>query len=130
MSSLGVSEEGVMVMPVREAIECKGKQIELEEGGYLARFEDWNEGVARALAAREGIGELSVEKVEMLKFIRQYYQKYNFFPILNSVCKNVHQPKHCMHEKFLNPLVAWKLAGLPRPEEPVTSLLEAGQSPG
>ena len=125
-----MSEKGVMVMPVRESLEFKGKQIELEEGGYLARYEDWNEGVAHALAAREGIEELTVERIEILKFIRQYYQQYNFFPILNSVCKNVHQPKHCLHEKFLNPLVAWKLAGLPKPEEPVISLLEAGQSPG
>jgi hypothetical protein len=33
-------------------------------------------------------------------------------------------------EKFFNPLIAWKIAGLPHPEDPVISLLEAGQSPG
>jgi hypothetical protein len=30
--------------------------------------------------------------------------------------------------KVLNPLIAWKMAGLPHPEEPIVSLLEAGQS--
>jgi hypothetical protein len=35
-----------------------------------------------------------------------------------------------VHEEFYNPLLAWKLAGLPKPEEPIISLLEAGQSPG
>jgi hypothetical protein len=32
--------------------------------------------------------------------------------------------------RFFAPLLAWKLAGLPTPEEPVISLLSAGQSPG
>ena len=44
--------------------------------------------------------------------------------------KKVHEPTGCVAEKFYNPLIAWKIAGLPHPEEPVISLLEAGQSPG
>jgi sulfur relay (sulfurtransferase) DsrC/TusE family protein len=66
----------------------------------------------------------------MLKFIRWYYRTFEFFPSINAICKNVHEPKDCVHEKFINPLIAWKVAGLPHPEEPITSLLEAGQSPG
>jgi hypothetical protein len=49
---------------------------------------------------------------------------------VNQICKRVHEAKDCVKEKFINPLIAWKIAGLPHPEEPIVSLLEAGQSPG
>lgn len=111
-------------------LEKAAKKVLLDEEGYLVHFEDWDEDVARALAAREGITELTSEKLKMLKFIRDYYKAYDFFPIVRSICKNVSERKDCVQEKFINPLIAWKIAGLPHPEEPVISLLEAGQSPG
>lgn len=114
-------------MLVVENTEKKGA---VDEEGYLVRFEDWDENVARMLAAREGIQELSPDSLNMLKFIRDYYKTYNFFPIVRSICRNLREPKNCVQEKFINPLIAWKIAGLPHPDEPLISLLEAGQSPG
>jgi TusE/DsrC/DsvC family sulfur relay protein len=114
-------------MPV---LEYKKKKIEVDEDGCLVHFEDWDENVARALAAKAGIEELTADRLNMLKYIRDYYMTYDFFPIVGSICKNVHEPKDCVHEKFISPLIAWKIAGLPHPEEPIVSLLEAGQSPG
>ena len=117
-------------MAVLDYVELKGKKIALDEEGYLVNFVDWNEAVAQTLARREGLGELTDDKLAALRFIREYYAKYHFFPILNAVCKNLHRPKECVQEDFLNALAAWKLAGLPQPGEPIVSLLEAGQSPG
>ncbi len=114
-------------MPV---IEYEEKKINVDDEGYLVNFDDWNEDVAKVLAMREGLAELTEDRIAALKFIREYYKTYNFFPILNAVCKNIHLPKDCVNEKFMNPLIAWKIAGLPKPEEPIISLLEAGQSPG
>ncbi len=114
-------------MPV---LEREGKKIEVDEDGCLVHFEDWDENTAQALAAREGIEELTPDRLNMLKFIRDYYKTYDFFPIVNVICKRVHEPNGCVQEKFVNPLIAWKIAGLPHPEEPIVSLLEAGQSPG
>lgn len=117
-------------MTVMDHVEYKTKRVPLDDAGYLVNFDDWDEGIAGVLAERAGVGSLTPEKLDALKFIREHYRKYNFFPILGAVCKNIHLPKDCMNEVFLNPLLAWKIAGLPRPEEPVISLLEAGQSPG
>ncbi len=117
-------------MPVLELSEYKEKKVDVDDEGYLKNFDDWNEMIAGALADREGIGKLTPDRIEALKFIRQYYKEYNFFPILNAVCKHIHRRNDCVQEEFLNPLIAWKIAGLPRPEEPIISLLEAGQSPG
>ena len=99
-------------------IEYSGLKIEVDNEGYLVRFEDWNEKVACALAEREGILNqcpLTEERMNILKFMREYYKKFDSFPIVPAVCKNVHQPKNCLSEQFLDPLQAWKVAGLPKP---------------
>ena len=110
-------------------IEYAGGKVNIDDGGYLVNIDDWNEQVACALAEREGVDELTKERIDILKFIREYYKKYNFFPILNAVCKNVHQPKNCINEKFMDPLTAWKLAGLPQPGEDIINIVKYGQTP-
>jgi len=97
-------------------IEYEGKKIEVDDEGYLVNFDDWNEKVACALADREGVSKtcpLTEDKIEILKFMREYYKKFNAFAIPRAVCKNVHQPKDCTYEEFLDPIRAWKIAGLP-----------------
>ncbi len=108
----------------------EGKEVEMDEDGCLVHFEDWDEDVARLLAAREGVTELMPDMINMLKFIRFYYKTYDFFPIVNAICRHINEPNGCVEEKFMNPLLSWKIAGLPHPEEPMVSLLKAGQSPG
>jgi len=99
-----------------QTLESKGMKIELDDEGYLSNPEDWNEGVACALAEQEGVDELTKERMDIIKFMREYYRIHNAFPILRAVCKNVHQPKDCFSEKFIDPLKAWKIAGLPKPD--------------
>lgn len=110
-------------------IEYGGLKISVDDEGFLLNYNDWNEKVACALAEREGIEELTQDKIEILKFIRGYYEKYNYFPILNAICLNVHQPRNCMARQFVSPLQAWKLAGLPKPDNEIRNILE-GQTPG
>jgi TusE/DsrC/DsvC family sulfur relay protein len=111
-------------------LDHKKRRLLVDDDGYLVNVDDWDEDVARELATREGAGTLTSESLAMLKFIRDHYKTYNFFPIVNAICRKLHEPKDCVSEKFFNPLIAWKIAGLPHPEEPIISLLEAGQSPG
>lgn len=104
-------------------LEYGGSKIELDEEGYLVQWEDWNEKVACALAEQEGIDELTDDRMDVIKFMREYYRKYQFFPILGSVCKNVHQEKDCLVHDFVDPLKAWKIAGLPKPSPQVIGYL-------
>ena len=97
-------------------IEYEGLKIELDDDGFLVNYNSWNEKVACALAGREGISKkcpLSEEQIDILKFIRTYYEKYQAMPIVRAVCRNVHQPKNCEYVQFHDPVVASKLAGLP-----------------
>ncbi|MDA8078232.1 MAG: TusE/DsrC/DsvC family sulfur relay protein [Nitrospiraceae bacterium] len=102
--------------------EHKGMKFTLDDDGYLVNMDDWNETIASALAEREGIGELTADKMAILKFMRDYYREYNFFPILRFVCKNVGQPRNCVTEKFIEPVLAWKIAGLPNPGDEVNAM--------
>ncbi len=122
--------EQEVAVKVLDYLEIGTKKVRIDEEGYLVRFDDWDEEIAEVLAERAGIAGLTKDQRDALRFIREHYRKYSFFPILNAVCKNIHHPKGCVQEEFINPLLAWKLAGLPHPEEPVVSLLKAGQSPG
>lgn len=96
-------------------ISLKNKKVTLDQGGFLADPKEWDENVARTLAKREGVMDLSKEKMEIIRFMRNYYEKHNAFPILNYVCKNIHQPRECVSDEFSNPMTAWKIAGLPEP---------------
>src|SRR5512139_3723616 len=103
-------------------IVVSGAEVKLDNAGYLMDFEEWNEDVARALALREGVRELSKDRIDILLFMRSYYREHKFFPIIRAVCKNVHQPKECVTEHFMDPVRAWKIAGLPNPGEEVDLL--------
>jgi TusE/DsrC/DsvC family sulfur relay protein len=94
----------------------KGISIQIDEDGFLVDTEKWTEETARILAGREGIDDLTEEQLAIVIFLRDYYRKFEAFPILNYVCKNLKQPRNCMNEEFINPMKAWKIAGLPKPE--------------
>lgn len=99
------------------AFEYDGKRIELDEEGYLQKFEDWDEKTACALAEREGVSRecpLKEEQVEILKFIRKYYSKFSSVPVVRAVCSNVHQSRKCEYIQFTDPVTTCKIAGVPK----------------
>lgn len=106
----------------------KNTDVAFDSEGFLLHKEAWNEDVARRIAANEGLDDLSEEQMEIISFMRRYYTKYKVFPILNNVCKVVHQPKHCVNEQFINPELAWKIAGLPKQEGFHFITLDGGKS--
>lgn len=100
-------------------IECSGKKVTVDDEGYLVNMDDWDDKVACALAEREGIDELTKDRMDIIKFMRSYYTEHHSFPVLRGVCRRVNQSKDCYSEAFLDPLKAWKIAGLPKPDEHV-----------
>ncbi len=54
------------------ALEVNGKTIELDENGNLVNAADWDEDVARALAANEDI-ELTQEHWDVINYLREEY---------------------------------------------------------
>lgn len=92
------------------------KKIVVDEEGFLDDSEKWDEDVARILAEHEGLGPLDDEKFKILRSLREHYEKFQSFPILGKICRTVgNRTKDCVNREFVNPMAAWKIAGLPKP---------------
>ena len=90
------------------------KAVTINKDGFLADMNDWNEDIALVLASREGMEKLASEQLDILRFMRGYYEKYHAFPNLKFVCKSIGQSRECVNDEFINPEHAWKIAGLPK----------------
>lgn len=93
------------------------RQVAVDNNGFLEDSSLWDEDVAQLLAEQEGISHLDREKMEIVKFLREYFDKHHSFPILGNVCRKIGiQSKDCIARNFVDPMKAWKIAGLPKPE--------------
>jgi tRNA 2-thiouridine synthesizing protein E len=61
------------------SVQIPGRELELNQRGYLADFDAWDEDVAVAIAAEEGI-TLSECHWEVIRFLRDYYRTYETSP--------------------------------------------------
>jgi tRNA 2-thiouridine synthesizing protein E len=53
--------------------EVNGNTIEANANGYLVNIDDWNEDVAKAIAAQEGISELTARHWDLVNYLRDEY---------------------------------------------------------
>lgn len=69
-------------------IEVDGKQIEVDEEGYLVDLGDWSENVASFLAGQDEL-ELTDAHWEIIAFLREYYEEYQIAPAVRVLTKAV-----------------------------------------
>lgn len=69
-------------------IEFQGKQIEVDEDGYLVNLSDWSKELAEYMASKDGIA-LTDAHWEIINFLRDYYQKYQIAPMIKILVKEV-----------------------------------------
>ena len=98
-------------------IEADGKQLEVDEDGFIQDTEKWSDDVARAFAKLEGIGELTEEHWKVIRFLRSYYLQFNTAPMIRKLCKETGFQLKYIYQLFpTGPAKgACKLAGLPKP---------------
>ena len=89
--------------------------VELDKEGFLNHMEDWNEEVAELLAENEGVHPMNQTKREIVNYMRQHFLKHHNFPIMRAVCKRINANSDCVADEFVDPMKAWKVAGLPKP---------------
>jgi TusE/DsrC/DsvC family sulfur relay protein len=100
-------------------IEFKGKKYELNEEGFLAHPEEWNEDIAALLAKQEeGIEELTEAHWAVINYIRQYYLENKLAPMVRKICKTTGIQLKAIYDLFPSGPAqgACKLAGLPKPD--------------
>ena len=70
------------------AIEVNGKSIETDDNGNLTDPSSWDEDVAKALAAEDGI-ELTQEHMDVINYLRSEYFDNNEQPMERAINKGM-----------------------------------------
>ena len=97
--------------------ELGGKQVEIDEDGFIQDPESWNEEVAADLAKTEGVDELTDNHWKVVNYLRDYYKQFNMAPMIRKLCKQSGFKLKQIYEMFPSGPAkgACKVAGLPKP---------------
>lgn len=104
-------------------LEVNGKQLPLDEDGFLENMDDWSKEAALALAKTENV-EMTEQHWEVVNFLREYYAEYKIAPMIRILVKAIGKKlgKEKGNTKYLYELYpagpakqACKIAGLPKP---------------
>jgi len=100
-------------------LDFNGKQLEVNEEGFLAKPEEWNKEIAQFLAKdQEGLDSLNEDHWSVINFIREYYLEKKLAPMVRLICKTTGLKLRHIYELFPSGPAkgAAKLAGLPKPD--------------
>ena len=94
-----------------------GKQTEIDEDGFIQDPMVWDEAVAKDLAKTEGVEDMSEEHWKLVKYLRDYYLKFQIAPMIRKLCKETGFDLKKVYELFPSGPAkgACKVAGLPKP---------------
>jgi TusE/DsrC/DsvC family sulfur relay protein len=92
--------------------------VELDDHGFMLQPEMWNDKVAAALAADEGIDQLTDEHWRIIDFLRDYQEEKGRAPMIRVLCKETGFSLKRIYELFEKGPAkgACRVAGLPRPD--------------
>ena len=89
--------------------------LEIDEHGFIQQPARWNDEVAAALAATEGVNLLTAEHWKVVRYIRQHYLDFDVPPLVRKLCKQTGIGLKRIYELFPSGPAkgACKVAGLP-----------------
>ncbi len=100
-------------------IEYDGRQLEVNEEGFLAHPEEWSKEIAAFLAKKEeSIEEMSDDHWAVVNYIREFYLENEVAPMVRKICKATGFKLKYIYELFPSGPAkgAAKIAGLPKPD--------------
>jgi TusE/DsrC/DsvC family sulfur relay protein len=94
-----------------------GATVELDPEGFLVNAADWNDDVARAIAAENGIPELTDRHWLVVRFMRDTYLSTGQAPSIRSLGKESGVPIKELYQLFPKgpAKLAAKIGGIPKP---------------
>ena len=104
-------------------LDVDGKSYEIDDDGYLIDWQEWTEGIAGVMAKEDGL-DLSEAHWEVIKFLRDYFEKFQIAPMIKILTKELKKKygKDKGNTKYLYELYpagpakqACRYAGLPKP---------------
>ncbi len=99
-------------------LEILGKTLLLDKDGHLANAGDWTEDIARELAVRDGVGELTDKHWVVINFMRNVFAKEGEPPSIRRITQESGVDTKLLYQLFPRGpgKTAAKIAGLPRPK--------------
>ena len=99
-------------------LEILGKNLLLDKDGHLANAGEWTEEIARELAVREGVGELSAQHWVVIRFMRKVHEQEGEPPSIRRITQESGVDTKALYQLFPNGpgRKAAMIAGLPRPK--------------
>jgi tRNA 2-thiouridine synthesizing protein E len=104
-------------------VNIAGKDVDVDEEGYLTNLADWNRDVAEYLAKEEKV-DMTESHWEVIDFLREYYDEYQIAPAIRVLTKAIGKKLGADkgNNKYLYELFpygpakqACKIGGLPKP---------------
>jgi len=94
-----------------------GRDLEVDEDGFLQEPGMWDRHVAADIARREGMDALSDDHWCVIQFIRDYFVEFGVAPMIRRLCKETGMDIDTIYDLFpAGPADgACKVAGLPTP---------------
>jgi dissimilatory sulfite reductase related protein len=91
--------------------------IDVDEDGFMEKPELWSERAALALAGAEDIIELTEAHWKVIRYLRDYYQKFGIAPMIRKLCKETGFSLKEIYDLFPSGPAkgACKVAGLSKP---------------
>ena len=98
-------------------IDLGGKDLDVDEDGFIQDPAEWDDDVAAGLAATEGVDELTEDHWKVVRYLRNYYLEFNMAPMIRKLCKESGFKLKRIYELFPSGPAkgACKVAGLPKP---------------
>ncbi len=102
---------------VVQVITLNGRELEVDEDGFIQQPELWDTELALALARSEGIAELTDAHWKVIHYIRNYFQEFEIAPAVRKLCQETDLSLKELYDLFPSGPTkgACKVAGLPRP---------------
>ncbi len=97
--------------------EYPGGAIEVDEDGFMSEPDQWNEDIAKAMAATEGVDELTDDHWKVVNYLRNYFTQFGVAPMIRKLCKETGFKLKVIYELFPSGPAkgGCKVAGLPKP---------------
>jgi tRNA 2-thiouridine synthesizing protein E len=77
-----------------------GKEIELDDEGFMTDHTQWDEDIARALAVEDGIAELNDRHFAVIKFMRKEFEEKGSGPSIRRLTKESGVPTKELYQLF------------------------------
>ncbi len=94
-----------------------GVPVDVDAEGFLTDPAQWNEDIAREIAAENGIAELTARHWQVIRFMRETYLRDGQAPTMRSLGKSSGVPIKELYQLFPKgpAKLAAKIGGIPKP---------------